>query len=218
MKYARPTLAFLIGCLACAENRLHTYMVIQTPATAAQQQGKKRGEIELSPAPLKLTMFVPDAEELENLSEDLRLSAPSKYHRLPPLTFLRIEFTNKSGTPWLFDFQTAYFAEPSGKSYRPVTAKDYAQRFTSVAYEHFRYDAMYSAYITRRNDVPAKDSFWFEKKLPGEKIEIKNGESGFQIVPFEFIPAGVEELTFHFPVDGKNVKVLKIQLTTERGS
>lgn len=208
----------MLGAIACAENRLHTYMVIQTPTSAAQQATRKKGEIELSAPPLKLTMFVPDAEELENLSEDLKLSAPSKYHRLPPLTFLRFEFTNKSATPWQLDLKTAYFAEPSGRRYHPVTGKEYSERFTSVAYEHFKYDAMYSAYITRRNDIPPKESFWYEKKLPGEKIEIRNGESGFQIIPFDFIPAGVEELTFRFPVDDKNIRELKIQLTTERGS
>lgn len=218
MIYARCILIATLTCLACAENRLHTYMVIQTPATAAQQAIKKKGEIELSAAPLKLTMFVPDAEELENLSEDLKLAAPSKYHRLPPLTFLRFEFSNRSAALWQLDLKTAYFAEPSGKRYRPVAAREYSDRFTSVAYEHFKYDAMYAAYITRRNDIVAKDSFWYEKKLPGEKIEIRSGESGFQIIPFDFIPAGVEDLTFHFPVDEKNTRELRIQLTTERGT
>lgn len=218
MLYTRTLLVAALSCVACAENRLHTYMVIQTPASAAQQAPRKKGEIELSALPLKLTMFVPDAEELENLSEDLKLSAPSKYHRLPPLTFLRFEFANQSASPWQLDLKSAYFAEPSGKRYRPVDAKDYAARFTSVAYEHFKYEAMYASYITRRNDIAPKDSFWYEKKLPGEKIEIRNGESGFQIVPFDFIPAGVESLVFHFPVDDKNTRQMKIQLTTERGS
>lgn len=218
MTYTRCIMIALVGCLACAENKLHTYMVIQTSATAAQPAAKKKGEIELSAAPLRLTMFVPDAEELENLSEDLKLTAPSKYHRLPPLTFLRFEFVNKSAMPWQLDLKSAYFAEPSGKRYRPVAAKDYSERFTSVAYEHFKYDAMYAAYITRRNDIAPRDSFWYEKKLPGEKIEIKAGESGFQIIPFDFIPAGVESLSFFYPVDEKNTKQMKIQLTTERGS
>ena len=44
--------------IACAENRLHTYMLIQTPGPALEKKdAKKRSEIELSPKPLLLTML-----------------------------------------------------------------------------------------------------------------------------------------------------------------
>ena len=160
----------------------------------------------------------PDSEELENLAEDLKLSAVSKYHRLPPLTFLRFDFENRTALQWKLDLMTAYFTEPGGKTYRAVTNKEYTTRFTSVAYEHFKYDAMYAAYTTRHDNVAPKESFWFEKKVPHEGIELRRGDAGFQIIPFEFIPAGVESLTFRYPIDGKNFRELKIRLVTERGS
>lgn len=208
-----------ILCIAaCAENRLHTYMLIQTPGTPVETKGKKKGEIELSPKPLRLTMIAPEAEELENLAEDLKLTASSKYHRLPPLTFLRFEFENRTALHWKLDLSTATFTEPGGKIYRPVSSKDYAARFTSVAYEHFKYDAMYAAYITRHDNEAPKESFWFEKRAPHESVVLRRGDAGFQIVPFEFIPAGVQDLTFRYPTDEKNFRELKIRLSTERGS
>jgi hypothetical protein len=212
------TCLVLIAASGCAENRLRTYMLIQNPGAETAKKDKKRGEIELFPKPLRLTMIAPEAEELENLAEDLKLAAPSKYHRLPPLTFLRFEFENHTALHWKLDLMGAYFTEPNGKTYRAVTQKDYAARFTSVAYDHFRYDAMYAGYITRHDNIAPKESFWFEKKLPQEKLEIRRGDAGFQIIPFEFIPAGVENLTFRYPVDEKNFRELKIRLYTERGS
>ncbi len=193
-------------------------MLIQTPGAAAERKDKKKGEIELSPKPLRLTMIAPESEDLENLAEDLKLAAPAKYHRLPPLTFLRFEFENKTALHWKLDLAGASFTEPNGKVYKAVAAKEYAERFTSVAYDHFRYDAMYSAYITKHDNQVPKESFWFEKAPPHEAVVLRRGDAGFQIIPFEFIPAGVQDLTFRYPIDDKNFRELKIRLNTERSS
>jgi hypothetical protein len=192
-------------------------MLIQAPGAGTEKREKKHGEIELSPKPLRLTMVAPDPEDLENLAEELKMTAPSKYHRLPPLTFLRFEYENQTALNWKLALDTAYFSEPNGKTYRTLKQRDYTERFTSVAYDHFKYEAMYAAYTTKRASEVPKDSFWLEKKAPGEAVDLKRGDSGFQIMPFEFIPAGVQDLTFHYPIDEKNSKELKIRLVTERG-
>ncbi|MFO1470663.1 MAG: hypothetical protein U1F27_06470 [Turneriella sp.] len=204
--------------LACAENRLHTYMVVEkSQGTGSEKSAAKKGEIRLSAPPLKLTMYAPEGDDLENLADDLRLSAPSKYHRLPALTILRFDFENRTALPWKIDLGRAYFAEPSGKKYAVIGSKAYTERFTSVAYEHFKYDAMYAIYITRRGADTPKDTFFFDRKKPEEGVELMRGEAGFQILPFEFIPAGVENLTLHFPGDNEKMRQVKIKLTTERG-
>jgi hypothetical protein len=43
-------------------------------------------------------------------------------------------------------------------------------------------------------------------------------EAGFQVLPFEFIPPGVEELTLHYRIEGQGEKLLSVRLVTERGS
>jgi len=205
---------FTIGC---AENKLRTYMVVQT-SIAPEKQDKKKGEIQLSPTPLLLTMTSPDADDLENLAEDLKLSSPQKYHRLPPLTFLRFDFENKTALPWKLNLMQCYFSDPKGRSFRPLGSRDYADRYTSVAYEHFRYDAMYAAYITKHGKEVPKESFWFEKQAPGEAIELKRDDSGFQVIPFEFIPAGTEDLILHYPAEDTGLRQMRIRLVTERGA
>ncbi len=212
------TVSLLFFAATCAENRLHTYMVVQKPQIrSADKSALKKGEIRLSAAPLKLSMYAPDGDDLENLADDLQLSAPSKYHRLPALTILRFDFENRTALPWRLDLGKAYFAEPGGKRYTVIGSKAYAERFTSVAYEHFKYDAMYAAYVTRRGAETPKDSFFFDSKKPEEGVVLARGEAGFQILPFEFIAAGVEELVFHFPVDGDKARQIRIRLSTERG-
>lgn len=218
---SRVTLRLLTACLvffaACAENRLHTYMVVQSPPVSRGKSVPKKGEIRLSAAPLSLSMHAPEGDDLENLADDLRLTAPSKYHRLPALTILRFDFENRTALPWHLDLSKAWFAEPSGKKYNVIGSKTYSERFTSVAYEHFKYDAMYSAYITRRGAETPKDTFFFDQKKPHEGIQLARGEAGFQILPFEFIPAGVEDLVFYYPGDGGKIRHIKIRLATERG-
>lgn len=209
-----PALVFLL--FACAENKLVTYMVVQT-GTGQDSAAKKRGQIRLSEPPLLLTMVAPEADELDELAEDLKLSGVSKYHRLPPLTYLRFDFENKTAIPWQLNLNAVYFSA-GDRSFRVVKSAEYENRFTSVAYEHFRYDAMYASYITRRNNTAARDSFWFDKKAPHEIVEVKPGESGFQVLPFEFIPPGVENMTLHISTDGRSVQMLPVKLVTERGS
>ncbi|MFO1525530.1 MAG: hypothetical protein U1F16_06090 [Turneriella sp.] len=207
----------VIAAIACAENRLHTYMIVQNPVARQAKKPPRRGEIELSRKPLYLAMHAPDADDLDNLAEDLKLTSVTKYHRLPPLTLLRFDFENRTALPWRLDLRSAYFADQSGKKYPVLSADEYAKRFTSVSYEHFRYDAMYAAYITARAGTAPKDAFWFDKKKPDDALEVGYEEGGFQIVPFEFIPAGTEELTFYYNVEGSK-KRLSIRLQTERGS
>ncbi|GAB4434944.1 MAG: hypothetical protein OHK0011_18140 [Turneriella sp.] len=185
----------------------------------AQSQGssRKKGHVQLSPAPLMLSVFAPEPEELEELAENLKLATVSKYHRLPPLTYLRFEFENRSALVWQLNLGSIRFT--AGKrSFGVVKAADYAARFTSVAYEHFRYDAMYASYITKRGTSRPAENFWFSKKAPSETIEIGANEAGFQVLPFEFIPPGVEELTLHYTLEGQQEKALLVKLVTERGS
>lgn len=210
----RLVLVFLAYMLAvhCAENRLHTYMMVQA------KTNKKKGEIELSTAPQRLMMLVPDGEELEELAENLRLASASKYYRLPPLTYVKFEFENLSGSPWRLNFRDSYFETTVGTKFKVVDSKEYSLRFTSVVYDYFRYDAMYAGYITKREGQLPKESFWYEKKLLNEDLLVKPKESGFQIVPVDFLPAGIEDLTFYFPVGEGRLNSVKIQLVTERGS
>ena len=204
--------------LSCAENRLHTYMVVEkAQGRGTDKFAAKKGEIRLSAQPLKLSMHAPEGDDLENLADDLKLSAPSKYHRLPALTILRFDFENRTALPWKIDLSKAYFAEPGGKKYAVVGTKAYAERYTSVAYEHFKYDAMYAIYVTRRGADQPKDTFFFDQKKPDAGLALARGEAGFQILPFEFIPAGVDELVFFYPGDGEKMRQVKIRLTTERG-
>ncbi len=209
-----PVLLVLAGFAACAENRLHTYIVTE----AASGSGSRGQGIELHAAPLKLVLTAPDADDLDNLAEDLKLTSTSKYHRLPPLTLLRFDFENKTALPWKFDLARARFREVgSDRVYRVVSAKEYRSRFTSVAYEHFQYDAIYASYITVRGNAKPKGDFWFEKKPPGEVVELRQGEAGFQVLPFEFMGAGVDRLVLEFPVDENTVKQIPVALVTERG-
>jgi len=216
----RPLLLLLtLFCAhACVENRLTTYMLVQQagPGVGAETNEKK-GRLRLSQTPRELSVFAPDAEALEELAEDLKLITASKYHRLPPLTFLRFEFENRSEQVWKLHLSTVRFTA-GDRAFGVVTAEDYAKRFTSVAYQYFRYDAMYASYITRRGDNKPRGEFWFEKKAPHEVVEVAPSEAGFQVLPFEFIPPGVEELVMHFTLEGQAEQRLLVRLTTERGS
>ncbi len=200
---------------ACAENRLHTFIV----ADSSAKSGARGKGIELLAAPLKLVLTAPDAEELEALAEDLKLASPAKFHRLPPLTLLRFDMENNTALPWKLKLSQAVFREPGvgGRTFRVVSAETYAQRFTSVAYEHFRYEEMYSSYITRRGAEIPKGDFSFEKRAPGEPIEIKQGEAAFQVLPFEFMGAGIEKLVLQYPTDENKTNQISVALITERG-
>lgn len=198
----------------CAENRLTAYMLVQQQGTGSTQ---KKGQVQLSAAPLLLTVVVPDPEELEELAEDLKLATVSKYHRLPPLTYLRFNFENRSALGWQLNLGAVRFT--AGKrSFGVVKTADYTARFTSVAYEHFRYDAMFASYITRRGDGRPAENFWFAKRAPHEIIDLGANEAGFQVLPFEFIPPGIDELTLHYTLEGQVEKTLTVKLVTERGS
>lgn len=198
---------------ACAENRLTTYMLVQQ----AQASPQKKGQVQLSAAPLLLTVVAPNPEELEELAEDLKLATVSKYHRLPPLTYLRFEFENRSALGWQLNLGAVRFT--AGKrSFGVVRAADYAARFTSVAYEHFQYEAMYASYITKRSSGRPAENFWFAKRAPHETIEVGANDAGFQVLPFEFIPPGVEDLTLHYTLEGQGEKTLSVKLVTERGN
>jgi hypothetical protein len=199
----------------CSENRLTTYMLVQQAGGALAKD--KRGKVQLSAAPLLLTVVAPDAEELEELAEDLRLATVSKYHRLPPLTYLRFDFENRTALLWQLNLGTVRFTAGNRK-FGVVKADNYAVRFTSVAYEHFRYDAMFASYITRRGTSRPKENFWFVKKAPHETIEVGANEAGFQVLPFEFIPPGIEELTMHYSLEGDKEKTLPVRIVTERAS
>lgn len=206
-------LVTLLG--ACAENRLHTYIM----AEATVKSGDRAKGIELSIAPLKLVMTAPDADDLETLAEDLKLTAPSKFHRLPPLTLLRFDMENQTALPWRLKLNQVFFREIGGRgrTFRVVTPDAYAKYFTSVAYEHFRYEEMYSSYVTHRAGETPKTDFWFEKRAPADTLELKQGEAGFQILPFEFMGAGVERLVLQYPIDEKKIKEINVALVTERG-
>lgn len=202
-------LSLLLLC-ACAENRLTTYMLVQQAGSPA-----KKGQLQLSAPPLLLTVFAPEQEELEELAENLRLATVSKYHRLPPLTYLRFDFENRTSLSWKLNLGTVRFT--AGKrSFGVVSAEEYAARFTSVAYKHFQYEAMYASYITRRSSMRPAENFWFVKRAPHETIEVGANEAGFQVLPFEFIPPGVENLTLHYTPDGQREKTLAVQLVTQR--
>lgn len=177
----------------------------------------RRGQIVLSPAPLLLTVITPEPEELDELAEDLKLSTVTKYHRLPPLTYLRFDFENRTALPWQLHLTKTRFVA-GNRVFGVVSADEYGKRFTSISYEHFRYDAIYAAYITKRRGQKPEDKFWFEKKLPHEVIEVGSQEAGFQILPFEFIPPGIEELTLHYTIEPNKEKKLSLQLVTERGN
>ncbi|AFM14695.1 hypothetical protein [Turneriella parva] len=209
-----PVFVGLAAFSACAENRLHTYIV----AEAASNSGTRGQGIELHASPLKLTLTAPDADDLDNLAEDLRLTSASKYHRLPPLTLLRFDFENKTALPWKFNLSRAQFREVGGERvFKVVPAKDYRNRFTSVAYEHFSYEAMYACYITVRGNEKPRGDFWFDKRPPGEAVELRQNEAGFQVLPFEFMGAGVGRLVLEFPVDENTLKQIPVALVTERG-
>jgi hypothetical protein len=205
---------FMALFAACAENRLQTYIVAESGARPA---GRGQG-IELQALPLKLVLTAPDADDLDNLAEDLKLTSASKFHRLPPLTLLRFDFENRTALPWKFDLNRVAFREAGGgRVFRVVSADDYAKRFTSVAYEHFSYEAIYACYITGRSGAKPKGDFWFDKRLPKEPVELKQGETGFQVLPFDFMGAGVERLVLEFPADENTMKQLPVTLVTERG-
>lgn len=208
-------LSAIIGEGGCSENRLTTYMLVQQPQGQAGPQ--KKGQVQLSAAPLLLTVIAPDPEELEELADDLKLATASKYHRLPPLTYLRFDFENRTALSWQLDLASVRFTAGQ-RSFGVVNAADYAARFTSVAYAHFRYDAMFASYITKRGAAKPADNFWFEKRAPHETIVVGANEAGFQVLPFEFIPPGVEELTLHYRIEGQGEKLLSVRLVTERGS
>jgi hypothetical protein len=193
-------------------------MVAELPGTGSSGPDKKKGVITLSPLPSRLVISSPDPEDLDSLADELKLTSPSKYHRLPPLTFLRFEFENASSAPWKLHLLKSGFTDSAGNTYLPLTAKDYTEQFTSVAYEHFRYDSMYASYITHRDGVASKGTSWYTKSAPEQTTLIRPKEAGYQIVPFRYIPAGVRSLVFKYPVDETHFRELNIRLTTERGS
>lgn len=210
----RPPRIFTLLCLplfSCAENRLTTYMLVQQ----APEGQRKRGQLQLSAAPLLLTVAAAGPDELEDLADDLQLSAASRYNRLPPLTYLRFEFQNRTALGWQLNLANVRLTA-GRRSFGVVKAAPYAARFTSVAYERFRYDAMYASYITLREGEKPKGKYSFASWAPHETVEIGANESGFQVLPFEFIPPGVDELTLHYTPEGSKERTLTVKLVTER--
>lgn len=208
-------LAFCAALSACAENRLHTYLVAEA---AANSRARGQG-IELHATPLKLVLNAPDADDLDNLAEDLKLTSASKFHRLPPLTLLRFDFENLTALPWKFNLNRAQFREiGSNRVFRVISEKDYSNRFTSVAYEHFSYAAMYACYITTRGKEKPVGDFWLKKLAPDAGVHLDQNEGGFQVLPFEFMGAGVGRLVLEYPVDENSLKQIPVALVTERGS
>lgn len=200
----------------CVENRLTTYLLVQTENKSFRAKAGKE-QIELSAPPLSLKLRIPTTEELEELSEELKQAPASKHYRLPPLTFLRFDFENRSAQPWRLGLSSTYFRSQN-QVYGVITEAEYNRLFTSVAYANFRYEATFAAYITRSDGERPPENFWFRKYAPHETIEVKPGEAGFQILPFAFIPSGVEELVLYYRLESNSSKekTLNVRLVTER--
>lgn len=207
--------AFLIFWFAqCTSNDLVTSLVLKNPQQ--NRKGSPVGTFSLSDLPHRLSLSLPTNENIDELSEELKLSSNAKYSRLPPLTYLRFDFENTNSSVWDLDLNAVYFTA-GDKTFSVIQKNEYRERYTSVAYSRFPYDTIFAPYITLRQKKPPKDKFWFTKGKPNEPMAVGSEESGFQILPMEFIPLEVEDITLHYPGENKTKRTLQLSIKTERG-
>lgn len=198
----------------CTSNDLVTSLVLKNPQQ--NRKGVPEGVFRLSDAPRELSLSLPTNESIDELSEELKLSSVSKYSRLPPLMYLRFDFENTKSNVWDLDLNAVYFTAGE-KTFNVIQKKEYRERYTSVAYSRFPYDTIFAPYITLRKKTPPKDKFWFTKGKPNKPMAVGAEESGFQILPIEFIPLEIEDITLHYPGENKTERTLQLRIKTERG-
>ncbi|HRP68800.1 MAG TPA: hypothetical protein PLY93_04655 [Turneriella sp.] len=176
----------------------------------------KDSGIILRDAPQLLTLSFPDAAQMEALAEDLKMGQASRMSRLPPVSFVRFDFENKTSTAWRLELTPVFFTDAQGRKYTAYTEEKYNAHFTSVAYEHYKYAKLYAAQILRRGQATPKDTLALRTYLPGVAVDVETQEAGFQVLPFTFIPAGVEELTLYYLNPKNEAKSVKIGLKDKR--
>ncbi|MDH5720980.1 MAG: hypothetical protein OEZ13_10285 [Spirochaetia bacterium] len=129
--------------------------------------------------------------EMEDLAERLNLYSKQKIYRLPGLSFFKFRAVNKSNKPIEVNLFELYFIDEFQKKYKALSLSEYYDRFTSVSYDKFNFDFMYSFYLIKKDGAEKSGKvFYFEKTLPENKVKIPPDSEGFQIVPFEFFSSG----------------------------
>ncbi|MDH5717916.1 MAG: hypothetical protein OEZ22_09790 [Spirochaetia bacterium] len=142
-----------------------------------------------------------DHYEMEELAEKLELFSTQKHYRLPGLTFFKFKAVNKSKKTIAVNFFKIYFTDEFNVLYKPPNLDEYYNRYTSVSYDKFNYDYMYSFYLIKKEGKTEPDSedFYFDNVLPENLAKVPADSEGFQIVPFDFFSSGSRKYTLVLP-------------------
>lgn len=190
-KHAIP----LIFILQCGNPGLNQYLITKS---GESPKSEKPDKIQLyEKDKLKIILETPDAESIDEFADKLSIATQQKYYRLPDLTYFRIRIINNRDSSVKINLFNAVFRSEYGNLYTPLKKSEYQKRFTSIAYERFPYDSMYSFYVTRTgNKKPEGENIFLEKVLPEQTVEISADEEGHQLLPFEFFDPGSRLYSF----------------------
>lgn len=183
----------------CGNPGLRQYLISRT---SGGEKAEKAEKITLYDKDnLKIILEATDSESIDEFADNLRIAAQQKYYRLPDLTYFRIRIINKRDVSVILDLYKSEFTNEYKNIFQPLRKADYQKRFTSVSYERFPYDSLYSFYVIRSGDKkPEGDNIYIEKVLPEKPVEISADEEGYQLLPFEFFDPGARQYTFSFSI------------------
>lgn len=190
-----PYFALLLAFLACGNPDLRQYLVSRSSGGDKSDKAEKVTLYDKNN--LKIILEATDPEAIDEFAENLRIAAQQKYYRLPDLTYFRIRVLNKRDNAITLNLFSSVFKNELGTVFQPLGKTDYQKRFTSIAYERFPYDSLYSFYVVRSGDKkPEGDNIYIEKVLPEKAVEISADEEGYQLLPFEFFDPGARLYKF----------------------
>ncbi len=159
---------------------------------------------------IKVFMSSIDADQLDELAEQLGLYPSQRYYRLPGLTFFKYEISNTGKETVKLNLFDSKFVNQFKRDFSPVMLSAYEKHYTSTSYNRFEYDFIYSYYVVEKEGKKSEDDdFYISKTLPGRTIEVLPTTKGFQIVPYSIFSPGSRTYTLHMPLyDGqRNIKI-----------
>ncbi|MCS6983919.1 MAG: hypothetical protein NZM25_02175 [Leptospiraceae bacterium] len=195
---------FALFAFTCGNPELNYYLLHKDTEGSA----RKKEELLLLKNP-HIYLESPMPYELDLLGDQLGLASEEKYYRLPPLQIFRFRLENRSNEKKSVYFYDCLFKEKNGENYPVVESTIYTKRFTSSAYGKFPYNSIYAFYFTKHPEKKKREfGPYFDRVLPGEEVELVPESGGFQLVPFELLPARDTELELFCEKMGLRVNFL----------